>query len=153
MKRVAEAWAELMAGLGFDRYIAQGGDWGSFVSTWLGLVDPEHVAGVHLNMAVGFPGDGEITDAEAVDLTAMGDFLANGCAYQEIQGKNPQTLAYGLNDSPPVWPDGSSRSSGLGPTMTATCSTPLDNRRSSTTSPPTGSRAPSAVQPGSTTRR
>ena len=89
-----------MARLGFDRYLAQGGDWGSFVSTWLGLVDPEHLAGIHLNMAVGFPGDGELTESEGVDLAEMGEFLANGCAYQEIQGKNPQTLAYGLADSP-----------------------------------------------------
>ena len=100
VKAVAEAWAELMSRLGFDRYLAQGGDWGSFVSTWLGLVDPEHLAGIHLNMAVGFPGDGELTESEGVDLAEMGEFLANGCAYQEIQGKNPQTLAYGLADSP-----------------------------------------------------
>ena len=100
VKRVAEAWAELMARLGFDRYLAQGGDWGSFVSTWLGLVDPEHLAGIHLNMAVGFPGDGEVTEEETADLLAMGEFLQTGCAYQEIQGKNPQTLAYGLVDSP-----------------------------------------------------
>ena len=57
-------------------------------------------AGIHLNMAVGFPGDGELTESEGVDLAEMGEFLANGCAYQEIQGKNPQTLAYGLADSP-----------------------------------------------------
>jgi len=97
---LATARAELMARLGYTRYLAQGGDWGSFVSTWLGLVDPEHLAGIHLNMAVGFPTDAPMSDEEAEDLAAMGEFLNTGCAYQEIQGKNPQTLAYGLVDSP-----------------------------------------------------
>lgn len=98
--RVAEAWAELMVVLGYGRYFAQGGDWGSMVSTWLGLVDAEHVAGLHLNMAIGIPAEGELSEEELVDLAAATEFLQTGCAYQEIQGKNPQTLGYGLVDSP-----------------------------------------------------
>jgi pimeloyl-ACP methyl ester carboxylesterase len=53
--RVAQAWAELMARLGYDRYGAQGGDWGALVSPELGRIDPGHVVGVHVNAAtVGF---------------------------------------------------------------------------------------------------
>ena len=100
VKRIAEAWAELMAKLGYDRYGAQGGDWGGFVSTWLGLVDPEHLAGIHLNMAVGFPTENGLSEQEATDLAEMEEFMSTGTAYQEIQGKNPQTLGYAMNDSP-----------------------------------------------------
>ena len=100
VKRVAEAWTELMSRLGYSRYGAQGGDWGSKVSTWLGLVDAEHLAGIHLNMAIGIPAEGELDEAEMADLMAATEFLQTGCAYQEIQGKNPQTLGYGLTDSP-----------------------------------------------------
>ncbi len=49
-ERVAQAWKELMRSLGYNRYLVQGGDWGSPISLRLGLADPEHVAGVHLNM-------------------------------------------------------------------------------------------------------
>src|SRR5687768_430342 len=54
--RTAQAWAVLMARLGYDRYVAQGGDWGSMVSTALAVADPEHCAALHLNMVVAGPG-------------------------------------------------------------------------------------------------
>ncbi len=57
-QRIARAFAALMDGLGYARYGAQGGDWGSMVSTQLGLVDAEHVAGIHLNMLIALPPDG-----------------------------------------------------------------------------------------------
>src|SRR5206468_12132000 len=57
-RRIADAWASLMAGLGYERYGAQGGDWGSMISTQLGLADPAHVAGVHLNLIVAPPPGG-----------------------------------------------------------------------------------------------
>jgi microsomal epoxide hydrolase len=98
--RVAEAWAELMASLGHDHYFAQGGDWGSMVSTWLGRIDSGHLDALHLNMAIGIPAEGDLDDQELADLAAATEFLQTGCAYQEIQGKNPQTLGYGLTDSP-----------------------------------------------------
>lgn len=100
VRRVARAWAELMARLGYRRYGAQGGDWGSMVSTWLGIDDAEHLAGVHLNMAIGIPCEGDLSAEELADVAAATTFLETGCAYQEIQGKNPQTLGYGLTDSP-----------------------------------------------------
>jgi len=101
--RVALAWKELMARLGYERYGAQGGDWGAIISQQLAVLDGEHMAGLHSNMLLAFPPDaGEIalTEQEAADLAAAGEFMQRGSAYQEIQGKNPQTLGYGLTDSP-----------------------------------------------------
>jgi epoxide hydrolase len=103
VQRVADAWAVLMARLGYDRYGAQGGDWGAMVSARLAASDPDHVMGLHSNMLLAFPDDASgipLTDEEAADLAAAGEFMKVGAAYQEIQGKNPQTLGYGLTDSP-----------------------------------------------------
>jgi microsomal epoxide hydrolase len=103
VRRVSEAWKALMARLGYERYGAQGGDWGAIISSDLGLVDAEHLAGIHLNMLLAFPpadGGGELSAQEQADVAALTEFLQTGTAYQEIQGKNPQTLGYGLTDSP-----------------------------------------------------
>jgi pimeloyl-ACP methyl ester carboxylesterase len=108
--RVARAWAQLMARLGYGRYGAQGGDWGAFVSPQLGRIDPDHVLGVHLNAAtMGFipfgPVDPEelasFTDAEKARLERLGTSTAGpGNGYFEVQAHRPQTLAYALADSP-----------------------------------------------------
>jgi pimeloyl-ACP methyl ester carboxylesterase len=108
--RIARAWAELMARLGYPRYGAQGGDWGAFISPELGRIDPDHVAGVHLNAATfGFipfgPVDPEelatFTDAERQRLKRLQASRAGpGNGYFEVQSQTPQTLAYGLTDSP-----------------------------------------------------
>jgi epoxide hydrolase len=108
--RVARAWAELMARLGYGRYGAQGGDWGAFVTPELGRIDPDHVVGVHVNAATfGFipfgPVDPEelatFTDAEKARLERLGTSTAGpGNGYFEIQTTRPQTLAYALTDSP-----------------------------------------------------
>jgi epoxide hydrolase len=103
VQRVADAWATLMARLGYDRYGAQGGDWGAMVSARLAATDAEHVMGLHSNLLLAFPADAsaiELTESEIADLAAAGEFMTRGAAYQEIQGKNPQTLGYGLTDSP-----------------------------------------------------
>ena len=100
VRRVAEAWKVLMSRLGYTRYGAQGGDWGSMISSQLGVVDTDHVCGVHLNMVLGLADDSVLTDVEQAEMAATGAFLKAGSAYQQIQGKNPQTLAYGLTDSP-----------------------------------------------------
>ena len=103
VQRVAETWATLMARLGYVRYGAQGGDWGAMVSARLAAIDPEHMVGLHSNMLLAFPADAsgiELTEQETADLTSAGEFMTRGAAYQEIQGKNPQTLGYGLTDSP-----------------------------------------------------
>ena len=107
--RIAGAFAELMRRLGYERYGAQGGDFGAFISPDLGRVDGDHVAGVHVNAAtVGFIPFGEVdedtlaafTDAEKVRFERMNRFLSEGNGYFQIQGSRPQTLAYSLNDSP-----------------------------------------------------
>jgi microsomal epoxide hydrolase len=100
VRRVAETWRELMARLGYGRYGAQGGDWGSMISSQLAALDAEHVCGLHLNMVLGLPAEGTLTPEEQADLDATGAFMESGSAYQQIQGKNPQTLGYGLTDSP-----------------------------------------------------
>ncbi len=101
-RRVARAWAVLMSRLGYQRYGAQGGDWGALISRELGLADPEHVAGVHLNMLITRPPDdpGELTEEESRRLRAARQFRATGSGYNLIQATRPQTLAYGLTDSP-----------------------------------------------------
>lgn len=108
--RVAAAWAELMSRLGYERYGAQGGDWGSFVTSELGRVDPDHLVGVHVNAAtMGFipfgPVDEEqletFTEAERSRLERLAASTAGpGNGYFEIQAQRPQTLAYALTDSP-----------------------------------------------------
>jgi microsomal epoxide hydrolase len=103
VRRVAEAWKVLMARLGYDRYGAQGGDWGAIISSDLATIDAEHMAGLHLNMLLAFPPADvqvELDAQEQADFEALSTFLQTGTAYQEIQGKNPQTLGYGLTDSP-----------------------------------------------------
>ena len=106
VRRVAETFAKLMARLGYSKYGAQGGDWGSIITTQLALVDPEHVAGIHLNMVVAGPPPGAANPMEGVSaaemkaLADMGDFQKNETGYQQIQGTKPQTLGYALNDSP-----------------------------------------------------
>lgn len=104
MGRVAGAWAELMRRLGYDRYGAQGGDWGFRISWELGRMDPKHVAAVHVNMLVpAVPEDvdeSEITQEEHLRLARRQRFLSEGGAYAQIQATRPQTLAYGLTDSP-----------------------------------------------------
>ncbi|HEU0165444.1 MAG TPA: epoxide hydrolase [Thermomicrobiales bacterium] len=107
--RMARALAGLMGRLGYERYGAQGGDFGAFVAPDLGRVDPEHVIGVHVNAAtVGFIPWGEIdpvefetfTDLERERLARMQNFLSDGRGYFQIQATRPQTVAYGLADSP-----------------------------------------------------
>jgi epoxide hydrolase len=100
--RTARAWAELMAHLGYDRYGAQGGDWGAMVTTSIGQQDPEHVAGIHLNMVIGFPGsdDGEMTEQEQAAMASVTEYMNSDSGYSKQQSTRPQTLGYGLVDSP-----------------------------------------------------
>jgi pimeloyl-ACP methyl ester carboxylesterase len=107
--RVAKAWTELMRRLGYERYGAQGGDWGAFVSPELGRADPDHVVGIHVNAATfGFIPFGEVgpeelatfSDAEKVRLERLKWFLSEGNGYFQVQSTRPQTLAYSLTDSP-----------------------------------------------------
>lgn len=108
-RRIAAAFAELMDRLGYGRYLAQGGDFGSFIAPELGRIDPDHVAGVHVNAAaVGFIPFGKIdegllasfTEVERDRLARSRAFTASGNGYLQLQKSRPQTLAYSLADSP-----------------------------------------------------
>jgi epoxide hydrolase len=102
VQRIARAWDELMGRVGYGRYGAQGGDWGSTISRELGRVAPQHLAGVHLNML--FPQFGaepaDLTEQEKSRIGALRRFRSDGSGYYLIQSTRPQTLAYGLTDSP-----------------------------------------------------
>jgi len=103
-RRIAEAWATLMRALGYAGYGAQGGDWGSMISTQLGLVDPEHVVGIHLNMVVAPPPpDLDFENLQEDERVALGTYEYYGrvdSGYSKIQGTKPQTIGYALDDSP-----------------------------------------------------
>ena len=100
--RIARAFIELMARLGYDRYGVQGGDWGSQVATQIGALDPEHCVALHLNMAVARrpKEDVELSPEDQADLGQMAAFGKEESAYSQLQGTRPQTLGAGLNDSP-----------------------------------------------------
>jgi len=103
--RIAQLLAKLMARLGYQRYGAQGGDWGAIVNTQVALADPQHVAGLHLNMCTaaapaGADANAGLSAAEAARMKARQTFQAEETGYQQIQGTKPQTLGIALNDSP-----------------------------------------------------
>ena len=101
-RRMAAAFAQLMAALGYDRYGTQGGDWGSIISQNVSDLDPDHVCGLHLNfITVPRPKDApELTADEQKERDNVVAFRTTGAGYQEIQGTKPQTLGYALEDSP-----------------------------------------------------
>jgi len=100
----AGLFAKLMVEvLGYQRFGAQGGDWGALVTTALGYAHTRHVAGIHLNMVLsrvvaGAPG--QMSDEEKAWQAQVEAWRRDESAYSQIQGTKPQTLAYGLNDSP-----------------------------------------------------
>jgi pimeloyl-ACP methyl ester carboxylesterase len=100
--RIAEAFVELMRRLGYERYGAQGGDWGAQVATRIGALDPEHCAAIHLNMALAErPADAPpLTEQDQADLRAMQEFAREESGYALEQSTKPQTVGVGLNDSP-----------------------------------------------------
>ncbi len=103
VSKVADTWAKLMAKLGYDKYFAQGGDWGSMITTALGMQDPEHCMGIHLNMPIVGPDPetmADLTDREKMALAAMQHYQDSDSGYSKQQSTRPQTLGYGLVDSP-----------------------------------------------------
>jgi len=103
VQRIAAAWSELMLRLGYARYGAQGGDWGAMVTTAIGLQDVAHCAGIHLNMPIATPDPetmGSLTPAEQAALASMQHYDRWDSGYSRQQGTRPQTLGYGLVDSP-----------------------------------------------------
>ncbi|WP_156681304.1 epoxide hydrolase family protein [Sphingomonas profundi] len=103
VERIASAWIELMARLGYDAYGAQGGDWGSSVTTKIGQIAPAGLRAIHLNMPLAFPGPddaGSLDPAEQEAAARLERYNADGAAYARVQATRPQTLGYGLADSP-----------------------------------------------------
>lgn len=103
VQRIARGWAELMARLGYSRYGAQGGDWGTSITTSLGQQDREHLAGIHLMPPIAAPDPAtfdDLTDAEAAALADLRRAQESGDGYSLEQSTKPQTIGYGLVDSP-----------------------------------------------------
>ena len=104
VSRIADMWARLMTqALGYQRFAAQGGDWGSSVTEQLAVTHPDVVLGFHLNTIPFhhlFAKADNLSQEEQAYLAATGPWQFAEGAYAMIQGSKPQTLAYGLNDSP-----------------------------------------------------
>lgn len=102
VERIARAWAELMRRLGYDRYGAQGGDWGSSVTMQLGVQAPPGLAGVHFNMLTVAPEhpDDDLDEEERVAIAKARHFAEVESAYARLQATRPQTIGYALADSP-----------------------------------------------------
>ena len=104
VEHVADAWASLMDRLGYDRFLAQGGDWGAMITTALALRHPDRVAAIHTTMPLarrpeGFD-DANLDATETRWLAEAREFRRVGSGYSAQQSTRPQTLGYGLVDSP-----------------------------------------------------
>ena len=103
-RRIADAFVGIMDDLGYERYGAQGGDWGSVVTANVADLAPDQVAGLHLNfIVVPRPRDADpaaLSADEQAALARLAEWRLDGAGYQEIQGTRPQTLGYALEDSP-----------------------------------------------------
>ena len=102
VQRIAAAWTQLMARLGYDRYGAAGSDWGTTVSTHVGIQDPGHVAGIHLVPPLAAPDPATFDDLTDAERAALADLHRGpeGDGYSHQQSTRPQTIGYGLVDSP-----------------------------------------------------
>ncbi|RWE53655.1 MAG: epoxide hydrolase [Mesorhizobium sp.] len=110
--RIASAWAELMQRLGYDHYVAQGGDWGAPVSSAMARQAPTGLLGIHINLpatipadvaavlAAGGPAPASLTEKEGVAFGSLETFYKNYRAYAAMMGTRPQAIGYALTDSP-----------------------------------------------------
>jgi pimeloyl-ACP methyl ester carboxylesterase len=110
--RIARAWAELMKRLGYTRYVAQGGDWGSPVSSAMARQATAGLLGIHINLpatvpsdvamalAGGGPAPAELSDKERAAFVSLDTFFKKYRAYGAIMGTRPQAIGYALADSP-----------------------------------------------------
>jgi len=101
--RIAAAWDDLMSGLGYDRYVAQGGDWGALITTLIGAQDLGRCAGIHVNMPIAGPSRDHLADPTDEEVGFLSRFRTHGdneTGYSKQQSTRPQTLGYGLADSP-----------------------------------------------------
>ncbi|MEM8918391.1 MAG: epoxide hydrolase family protein [Pseudomonadota bacterium] len=103
-EKIGTVWDKLMLRLGYERYFAQGGDWGALVTSAIGVQNLGHCAGIHINLVVvGAPPPSVMqspTPEEQASLAHFAKYQTEGAGYAEIQKTKPQTLGYGLADSP-----------------------------------------------------
>lgn len=103
VEKIGRMWGTLMARLGYSRYVAQGGDWGSMITQSIGMTETEHCAAIHINMPIVAPDPdtmAQLTALEQAALVDMGTYMEKGSGYSKQQSTLPQTLGYGLADSP-----------------------------------------------------
>jgi pimeloyl-ACP methyl ester carboxylesterase len=110
--RIAQAWTELMNRLGYTRYVAQGGDWGSPITSAMARQAPAGLLGIHLNLpatippdiapvlASGSPAPAELSEKERAAFNSLDTFNKKDRAYALLMGTRPQTIGYGITDSP-----------------------------------------------------
>lgn len=113
--RIAATWDVLMRRLGYDSYVSQGGDWGAIISDALGRLAPNGLRGIHVNrvergttfppevskaLRNGDPAPKQLNEEQQEVFNQARDFLNNGFGYAAIMGTRPQTVGYGLSDSP-----------------------------------------------------
>tara|TARA_R100000005_G_C5002787_1_gene210635 strand:+ start:6040 stop:7194 length:1155 start_codon:yes stop_codon:yes gene_type:complete len=103
VEAIGRLWGELMARLGYDRYVAQGGDWGSVITQSIGQTETLHCAGIHITMPIVSPDPdtmSNLTANEQSALEGMNHYAQWDSGYSKQQSTRPQTLGYGLADSP-----------------------------------------------------
>lgn len=103
MNRISDAWIELMKRLGYERWAAQGGDWGAGVTTALGYKAPTGLVGIHLNMVMFQPTEPELSDATSAEkkmLDAAQRYDQQFSGYYKLQNTRPQSIGFSLADSP-----------------------------------------------------
>jgi pimeloyl-ACP methyl ester carboxylesterase len=103
VERIAAAWSILMARLGYERYGAQGSDWGTSISASLAQQDATHVAGIHLTPPLAPPDPAtfnDLTERERAALASLEHAAESDSGYSQEQATRPQTIGYALVDSP-----------------------------------------------------
>ena len=103
VEKIAQTWAKLMERLGYDRWVAQGGDWGSAVTTMICAQAPDGCAGIHVNMPIARPTEADLANPSPAELKALGalkHYQDWDAGYSKQQSTRPQTVGYGLVDSP-----------------------------------------------------
>ena len=104
LEMIADCFADLMTGaLGYRRFAAQGGDWGAFITSRLGAVHPDKLIGIHVNLLAVRRDPKMLSNPSAQEqqfLNELEVWIKEETGYQWIQGTRPQTLAFGLSDSP-----------------------------------------------------
>lgn len=101
--KIASAWNDLMVRLGYESYYAQGGDWGSIVTTMIGVQNKGNCAAMHINMPIVGPDPDTMDDLSELEQSALAGmtfYQEHDSGYSKQQSTRPQTLGYGLADSP-----------------------------------------------------